>query len=420
MKRVPSSTWLLMLFGLLAAAGLLQSVFAQNTKEDLEKKRKMLLADIENTQKILQQAQSQTKESLTYLSALKNQVRTRRELLSSLGKEIQALDGQIDERTRRIDTLQNDLVRLKTHVSELLYNGYRMRNHQNRLNFLFSASGFNQLLKRQRYLKSMVEYRRKQLWKIVDVQIEERELIHRLIDDRNEKLMLRRQRENEEDELSLDRIAVEKLVQALRGKEEEIKKDLEKKQQAAKELEIAIRKAIEEEIRKAKLEEERRRKELEEQKKKDRKLTVLPGPDMQLSKDFRNNYGKLPWPVNNGYISEPFGTHSHPDLSNIQTENNGINITSTREAVVSAVFSGVVAAIVEVPGMHKTLLIKHGEYFTVYANLDRLFVQKGEEVAIGQSLGTVFTTESGLSELHFEVWKGSEKQNPESWLAKGI
>jgi septal ring factor EnvC (AmiA/AmiB activator) len=274
------------------------------------------------------------------------------------------------------------------------------------------------MMKRRRYLERMLEFRRKQLMLISKAQDEEKALIHQLIDNRNEKLMLRKQREAEENELQLDQMEVEKLVKALQGNEEEIRKDLEKKKKTAEELDKAIRKAIEEEIRKAKEEEERRKRALEEKKKKE--YTELPGADLQLSKDFRTNYGKLPWPVNNGYISEPFGTHSHPELSNIKTENNGINITSTEGAYAHSVFSGTVSAIMEVPGMQSTILVKHGEYYTVYSNLVNVTVRKGDEVSVGQRLGRVYTSPSGITEFHFELWKGSVKQNPEVWLAKGI
>ena len=420
MRKVHKKAILFLSLIIISGVGIIPSIFAQNAKQDLELKRKKLLADIANTQKILKQAQDQTKESLSYLSALRNQVRNRRRLVQSIGQEIKQIDRQIKKRTNRIDTLQSDISNLKSYAAELVYNGYRMSNNQTRLNFIFSSANFNQMLKRQQYLKRMMEYLKDQLKLIEAAEEEERTLVQKLIDNRNEKLMLLKQRKDEENVMAMDELEMEKLVKALKGKEEEIKQDLIKKQKAEKELEAAIRKAIEEEIRKAKEEEERRRQELARKKKRKREETLLPGPDVQLSKEFRSNYGRLPWPIGNGYISEQFGTHAHPQLSNIQTENNGINITSTKGATATAVFEGVVSAIVEVPGMQLTVLVKHGEYFTVYSNLIVVEVNKGDEVAIGQTIGVVNTTIQGITELHFEVWKGSTKQNPERWLAKGI
>lgn len=409
------------LIGLMIVGFLFSPVRAQeDSSEKLKSQRKELLQNIKNTQKILEQTQSKKKENLAYLTALKAQIRNRASLVKSMNREIEDLGSQIGERERRIGILQSDLDIMKENFSKMLRQGYRMRGSRNKLNFLFSAKSFNQFFKRNRYLKAMVDYRKNQLQAIIDVQDEERREINRLVENRTEKLMLLTQRQDEEKDLLLDQQESERLVEILKGKEDQLRKDLRKKKKEAEELDKAIKKAIEAEIKRA--EEERKRLEEEERKRKEkekRKETiVIPEVNMKLDAEFSKNIGKLPWPVGNGYISERFGKHPHPELKNITTENNGVNIAVTRGTKARAVFNGTVTAIVEVPGMKLTVLVKHGTYFTVYSNLSVVNVKRGDEIHIGDTLGEVNTNESGLTELHFEVWKGSEKQNPEIWLQK--
>jgi murein DD-endopeptidase MepM/ murein hydrolase activator NlpD len=139
---------------------------------------------------------------------------------------------------------------------------------------------------------------------------------------------------------------------------------------------------------------------------------------MALSKQFNLNKTKLPWPVGSGFISQAFGIHPHPTMRNITTENNGINISTTQGSKARAVFDGEITAIVKIPGLFNTVLVKHGEYFTVYSNLEVVNISKGQQIKTGQELGLIYTNEEGKTELHFEVWKGNEKQNPEHWLRR--
>jgi len=193
--------------------------------------------------------------------------------------------------------------------------------------------------------------------------------------------------------------------------EKELKEQLKKQKQIDKELNRAIQKAIKEEIE--------RSKRISEQEKNDRNINEeRKAPKLIIGSSFDKNKGKMPWPVSYGRISQKFGKHKHPKLKNITTENNGINIATKNNQSIKCVFDGKVSAVLQIPGMKNSVLIKHGSYYTVYANLDEVFVVKEETLKRGEALGRVKEGDNGITEFHFEIWKGSNKLNPEPWLNK--
>ena len=138
-----------------------------------------------------------------------------------------------------------------------------------------------------------------------------------------------------------------------------------------------------------------------------------------LSDDFESNRGKLPWPVTEGVITEEFGTHDHPDMPGIKISNNGIDIGTTKGAMVRAVFAGTVVAVASVGGLEgKVVIIKHGEYLSVYSNLQEASVKSGEKIKTKQPIGSVLTGDDAITELHFEIWKGQTMTDPVGWIAK--
>ncbi|WP_238531562.1 murein hydrolase activator EnvC family protein [Nitritalea halalkaliphila] len=136
-----------------------------------------------------------------------------------------------------------------------------------------------------------------------------------------------------------------------------------------------------------------------------------------LSASFAGNRGKLPWPVASGFISQKFGSTPHPTLKGYTIDNDGIDIQTTANADVRAVFDGVVMKVATVPGYGGTVLIKHGEYFTMYSRLKTITVKSGQTVKARDVIGKVATNKDGISEVHFETWKGLTPMNPASWLA---
>lgn len=414
------------------------TVFAQKKdRKTLEKQRNTTRKQIETTRKILKQTQGQKQKSVAVLRTLQAQIGLRKRIVNQIGNELVGIDGEIVEQNEELKALGVEIVLLKEQYAKLIYNGYKSSNMRNRLQFLFSSDDFNQVIKRMNYLKKLVEFRKKQLNLIKGKIDENTRRVHKLMETKSEKLLLLNNREQEKKELETDETEANDLLNELKKQEKELTKELRDKEALARKLDDAIKKAIEEEIRRARAEEERKRKEDAERRRKEAEakakenkttappvaktepaMTEFNAVDMALSKQFNLNKTKLPWPVGSGFISQAFGIHPHPTMRNITTENNGINISTTQGSKARAVFDGEITAIVKIPGLFNTVLVKHGEYFTVYSNLEVVNISKGQQIKTGQELGLIYTNDEGKTELHFEVWKGNEKQNPEHWLRR--
>jgi septal ring factor EnvC (AmiA/AmiB activator) len=412
-------------------------------RETLEQQRKNTQKQIETTKKILKETQSQKAKSVAVLRTLQAQINLRKRMVSQLGRQLTNIEEELLTQNTEILTLTSEIAQMKVQYTHLIYNGYKANNARSRLQFIFSSNDFNQAIKRMRYLKKLVEFRKKQL-EIIKQKIEEKvNRVHRLMETKNEKLLVLTNRETEKKDLEDDETEASGLYSELRKQEKDLVKDLREKEALAQKLDDAIKKAIEAEIKKAKAEEEKRKRVEAERRKKEAdekarlekeanagkettappktpepKESFISDEQVALSKQFNLNRNKLPWPVGGGFVSQAFGRHPHPTLINITTENNGINISTTKGTQAKAVFEGEVTAILKIPGLFNTVLVKHGDYFTVYSNLEEVFVSKGDVIKTGTELGAIHTNEEGRTELHFEVWKGNEKQNPEAWLRR--
>ena len=218
-------------------------------------------------------------------------------------------------------------------------------------------------------------------------------------------------------------------VAKLKKKEGSIQQDIKNKQQQAKKLQKAIDDIIAEEIRKANAEAERKRKEEAKKNANKGKATTAPAPkekgmaltpaEKTLSSNFVNNKGNLPWPVERGVISSSYGKHASVVSDKVTVTNNGIDIATTEGAQARAVFEGEVTSVVKLTGANTVVIIRHGEYFTVYSNLENVTVKRGDKVKTKQNIGTVHTNKTeDKTELHFELLKEQNRQNPANWLSK--
>lgn len=395
---------LIALFAILIPAG-------GQSRKDLEAKRNANKREIEIARRILSETSSKRSESLQTLTLLEQQIEQRKNLIDGLGMELTLIDAEIDVANEDIAALNREIDELKEEFSTLLYQAYKMRKKNSVLYFMLSSTSFNQAIKRMHFIRDLVSYRKKQLRLIVDKQKENSGNIFRLIRKKNSKLSLVNQRRNEMSKLEGDQEDMKNLVEVLKGKEEELKKELQEKRRIERELDKAIQRAIREEIERSKRIAETRRKGRNTRN----EATDI---DKVIGSNFGENKGALPWPVSYGYISEPFGKHKHPRIKNITTENNGVNIATRDGEYIKAVFEGKVSAVLQVPGMKNSVLMKHGGYYTVYANLDDVEVKSGQEVKRGERLGIVKRDARGLSEFHFEIWKGSTKLDPAPWLGR--
>ena len=187
------------------------------------------------------------------------------------------------------------------------------------------------------------------------------------------------------------------VIKDLSSREKQLKNELAQRKQAIDKLDNLIAELI-----KAELEKER--------------VAKSPVTSPLISSNFEGSKTKLPWPVSSGFVSSRFGRHPHPVLKGVEVDNQGIDIQTGQDEIVKSVFDGTVATVAFVPGMNSVVIIKHGDYYTLYARLKKVNVKKGQEVKIGDIVGEVFTDTDGISEIQFQVWKNNQKLDPEKWL----
>jgi murein hydrolase activator len=390
------------------------AAFSQKDRTKLEQEKQKVEEEIEYTNQLLEQTQQTKKTSLNEVVILGKKISKREQLIGTINSQISLVQQQIDEAQDSIAMLQNDLQNLKDEYAQMIYYSYKNRNLYDRLMFIFAADDFNQAYKRLKYFQYYNEYRRQQalLIEIKQKQLEiKTESLQKILQEKN---TLISSEERQKQQLTTELDEKNKKVQSLSKKEKELQKTLKEKEAAAKKLQKAIEDIIAEEIR---LANERAAKAGGVSTQTG--LFALTPAEKLLSDNFLSNRGALPWPVEQGIISSTFGEHPHPVLKNVKVRNNGIDVLTSTGAEARAVFSGEVTRVMNVPNNNNVVIIRHGEFLTVYSNLDKVYVKIGDKVTTKQKIGTIFTNkDDSKTELHFEVWQSKTLLNPEEWLAR--
>ncbi|MDD4514232.1 peptidoglycan DD-metalloendopeptidase family protein [Massilibacteroides sp.] len=413
---------------------------AQNSSrvKELERQRKEALAEIAETDKLLKETTLTAKNSLKRLTLLSNQLLNRKKVLSLLTQEMTAIDNQMESMRQEIASLENELTVKRENYKKSAQSIQKHRSSQDKLLFILSADNFSQSMRRMRYLREYGNWQKLQATEIIEKQKEIESKREALQKTRAEKEALVQVREQEKNKLQQEESTQKTEVQQLNKKQKELQAELRKKRQQAAALNKQIEKLIAEEI--ARAEEEARREERERlaREKKGEKTTepeteskkrvadtkggyAMTQAERKLSTDFASNKGRLPAPVNSTYtIVSYFGEQQHQELKNIRMNNNGIDLQVKPGADAQAIFSGEVTRVFVVPGYNNSVIVRHGNYLTVYSNLSQVYVKQGEKVATRQLLGKIFTDkEDGNSTiLHFQLWKERTKLNPAPWITR--
>ena len=399
-------------------------IFAQTSRQQLEAKRRKVEADIAENRRILQNTEKQKKTTLHQLTTINHIIEQRTELIANIQDEIVITDGDIFTQSMRLETLKQDFDSEKERLRKTIIKAYKTRKSSREIVFLFSSNNVKQALKRWKYLKKLSEYRKHQIDNIrVQAQLVS-DAIADLNHVKHQKVVLLSSKEREKKELEVDKETKQTLVVKLSEREKELREKIKENERQVARLNREISKAIAREIE---AERQRQRRQLAKNapnrnnSKKNNTTTsstemALTPEAMALSASFSNNKGGLPWPVERGYISQGFGRHRHAELEDVEEINNGVDITTSKNQLVKAVFKGTVSAILSIPGQGQAILVNHGEYFTVYSRLSDVFVQKGQIISNGEKLGRVMTDDEDKSILQFQVWQGQNKQNPQNWL----
>ncbi|MDB9774687.1 peptidoglycan DD-metalloendopeptidase family protein [Vicingaceae bacterium] len=377
-------------------------------KQELQQKKKELQKEIVYTNKLLNETAENKKASINQLVQLNKKIGAREELIQTMNQEIALIDQSIDSNQTVLDSLSKTLKTLKDEYAKILRSAYKNRSAYDQLMFVFSSEDFNQAFKRLKYLQQFTRYRKSQVIKIEFTQSELNKQLVELEAVKQSKKNLLSSIENEFQKLGSEKSQKQTVVNQLQGREKELKKALQEKKKASQQLEKAIERIIAEEIRKAR--------EAAKKAGKDSKGYPLTPEAKELSNSFTANQGKLPWPVLEGLITEKFGEHPHPALPGVKVQNNGIDISTTKGSVIRSIFEGEVTAVIIIPGGGKGVMVRHGEYLSVYTYFQELFVKKGDKVSTKQDLGIVVTDDDKKTNLHLEIWKNTTKLNPELWL----
>ncbi len=388
------------------------SIHAQSRKQ-LEAKRKRVERELARSQKILKTTTRKKKATLHQLTTIKKVIQQREELIRSIQAEIIATEKEVEYRTKQLDTLKTELENAKAKLNQTVIKAYKTRKSGREIAFVFSSDNLRQAIRRWKYLRKLSDYRQYQIAEISDQQQKISNAITLLNRIKQEKIILLGNRESEKKNLQGDIKTKESMVSELAAKEDDLLKQIRAKQRQMAQLNSAIKKAIEKEIAAEKRRQARRNK---GKNNNNNSASAITPEAKKLSDQFEKNAGGLPWPLKTGFISQSFGTHQHPEFKGIQIQNNGIDITTNKGNTVKAVFNGTVSSILSIPGQGEAVLLNHGEYFTVYSRLETVSVNKGQIIKTGDVLGKVMTDNDGKTILQFQVWKGQNKLNPQSWI----
>jgi len=393
--------------------------YSQESKEKLQKSKKQLEEDIKYTAKLLEETHKTKQNSLNKVILLNKQIEKRQQLITTISGEVDQIDGQMEVQQKHITSLAGELKKMKNEYARMIYYAYKNLNSYNRLLFIFSAEDFNQAYRRLLYYQQYSAYRRTQAELIRDAQMNLNHKQKELEETKSQKLTLARSKESEKGQLTQEKEEKDKAVQQLSQKEKELEATLREKQKSAAKLEREIEKLISSEIRAAA--ERAKKTDSRDAKTKMKSVSteiLLTHEEQALSSSFASNRGKLPWPSERGIITGRFGEHPHPVLKYVKVKNNGVDITTEKGALVRSVFNGKVSRVMSFPNLNKVVIVRHGEYLTVYSNLEEVSVKDGQTVTTKQPIGKIHTNaEDSKTDLHFEIWLGKTTLDPQEWLS---
>jgi septal ring factor EnvC (AmiA/AmiB activator) len=406
-----------------------KSKIEKQDKTTLEAKKKDLQSQIELTDKLLKETRRTKTLSLGQLVAINQKIEARESLINEINEEIRDLDKQIADNNVLVTQQDTEIAQLKRDYARMIVFAYRNQDAYQRMMFIFSAENFNMAFLRMRYMQQISEGRHQQAEKIADRQQELNENIRALEEQRADKKALLGNSETEKQQLAVEKDDKDKTFRDLQTKEEQLKSDLAKKKTEKANIDKAIQDLIAAEIARNTPKPVIPPKNGNTQPKDGAKppvavtpKTIPPTPEaISIGNSFLASKGALPWPVAQGSITSHFGKQPHPVLQGVFVNNNGIDIATTPDAAARAVFDGEVTGVTNIPGSGWLVIVRHGEYLTVYAKLEEVFVKQGDKVKTKQNIGKVSKdADEGQTVLHFEVWKsGIGKMDPEPWLNGG-
>tara|TARA_B100000941_G_C28476780_1_gene539671 strand:- start:350 stop:1549 length:1200 start_codon:yes stop_codon:yes gene_type:complete len=384
---------------LLIFIGLSLNAFGQKNKKQLELERIENVKKITEAEKILGQTKNEKTATLGQFKALENQISSRQKLLRNLDEEVDLITNEILELESIIGDINLYLKSMRVEYAAMIYKSYKLKKGYSFISLLFSSDSFTQFFMRLKYMEQYGEARKRQSNQISETRKElvAQQMVQEQTKSELKLIIMNKKAENNR----LINLKKEKgnLIAKLTKNEKSLREEMSARKQSIKKLDNLIASLI--------------KIELEAEKKISSGKKDL---DMELTGKFENQIRKLPWPVNTGFISLKFGLQRDLILKNVNIDNTGIDIQTQRDEDVGVVFDGEVRVKAFVPGQNNVVIIKHGNYYTVYSKLKSVKVKQGQVLRTGDLIGKVHTNNAGISQLHFEVWRDKKKLDPERWL----
>ncbi len=403
-KRIPIAALLMTLVLLFPGRHLVgQSL------DELRKKKESAAREIQYTNELLGKVDQNQKATLGKLRLINNQIEQRNQLISTMKTEVTLLQSLISDNATVVDMLTSDLEKIRQEYAQMVRFAWKNHNAYDKLLFFLSAENFNQAYRRFVYVKQYTEYRRKQAETIASIQsILSRKTVD-LENQQQARASVMTAQVAESRKLSDQKNKQNTIARELQKKKSDLRSKLAQQRRVEQQLEQEIQRIIEEEARKV----------AKAGKKGETGFDLTPEQKV-AGTSFEQNRRKIPWPVEKGVITEKFGIHPHPVLNNVTVNNNGVNIATDPGSKARAVFNGEVSRVFGITGGNMAVILRHGQYLTVYSNLVNVSVKKGDAVSIRQNLGMVYSDagDGNKTILKFQIWKESQKLNPEDWLVR--
>lgn len=385
----------------------LQSISAQTDREELEKRRVELRNEIKRINELRISNQKKQQSVLGQVEDLNQQIRSTENLIKVTNQQANLLTREINANTNKISQLRKELEKLKEDYARMIRRSYKSKSQQSRIMFLLSSKSFLQAYKRIQYMKQYANYRQQQGEEIKAHTAELQELNSNLVKQKEQKEQLIAENRKTRAQLEENRKSQQELMSTIKKQEGKFAAQIRSRQNQIDEIDRAIDKMIRESIAKAN----------EESGSSSRDTYELTPAAKALAADFTNNKGKLPWPVRSGVVTMRFGKQPHPIVKSAIINNNGVRIDTDEGGKARAVFNGTVSEVQAVKGANMAVMVRHGDYITIYNNLEKVFVKRGDNVTTEEELGEIATSKTnGKTTLHFFIFKNTQKMDPAEWI----
>jgi len=370
--------------------------------EQQERMKKQIEEEIAFLDSQLASTKKKQADNTKELNFIRRKISNRKKLLAQIESEIRQINKEMTRNESEINRLNRDLSNLKKEYSNLIYEAYKNRDQSSWMMYVLASKNIDQGYRRWVYFKDFNKSMQSRASRIKKTSEEITNRVDALEKMKEKSLKSQQQRSSEYKKLQTDERGARQTITQLSKQERTFRTQLAAKRKEVERLNKEIERIL-----------------AEAMKAKESPDFKESAAERKLSANFELNKGKLPWPVKRGAVVEEFGQHNHPVFKNVKLPfNNGVNIATDKNAEVFCVFDGLVKQILVMPGYNQCVLVQHGNFYTFYTKLDRVSVKSGDKIKTGQSIGNLAAADDNGSIIHFQLWHGTNKQNPEHWISK--